>query len=804
MQATDKQLQCAHCGESCTTEPILFSGQAFCCNGCRMVFEILQTNKLDKYYSLNERPGINKRKNTRKDKFAFLDDESVQQKLVSFRNDRQTHITLSLPNIHCSSCLWLLENLHKLNEGVMSVTVNFPRREARIIFDPHKLTLRQLAELLTLIGYEPRITLENLNKKPRSYKRTMIYQLGVAGFCFGNIMMLSFPAYLGSDVTEPWLHQFFRYLTLLLSLPVLLFSARPFYIAAWKGLSNRYLNIDTPIALAILFTFFRSLYEVVSGTGSGYFDSMSGIVFFMLAGRILQDKTFAHLSFERDYASYFPVSVTLIKKDEQQTVKLPDIRPGDTLLIHNNELIPADGIITRGTGVLDYSFVTGESDPVTKETGEMVYAGGRQTGGNMEILALKEVAQSNLTGLWNNRDHIKKGQEERRSFVQPLSRYFTYIVLILAVLSATWWLWLGQGVRALDVMTTVLIVACPCTLLLSQTLTNAHIMRILSRNGLYLRSAQVIEDLANASHIVFDKTGTLTNVHHRQIEYKGLPLTDEQQQMVASLAAQSTHPLSRSIAAYYGRPKKLAVKDFKQIPGKGIGGWVNEIYVTLGSASFSGVQEKKPAASSVQLTFDELPYGHYQVKNNYREGISTIIPELQKNYQLSVISGDNESEKENLRKIFGNQAALHFQQMPDMKMEYIKNLQQQGKQVMMIGDGLNDAGALQQSNCGIALTDDTNNFTPASDAIMDAAQLTRLDKFIAVCRANKRIILISFIFSALYNVAGLYFALQGMLSPIIAAILMPLSSVTMLLIAAVLSRFTAVRNKMYGRAGIMH
>lgn len=796
MQLTGKQLQCTHCGEDCPTEPILFSGKSFCCNGCRTVYEVLNNNQLGQYYQLNDNPGVNRRKPLRKDKFAFLDDELVQQQLVSFRNDRQTHITLHLPDIHCSSCLWLLEHLHQLNEGIFSSVVNFPRREARIIFNPNQVTLRQVAELLTLIGYEPRITLDQLDKKPRNYKRSMIYQLGIAGFCFGNIMMLSFPAYLGLDVTEPKLHQLFSYLALALSLPVLLYSARPFYVSAWKALRNRYLNIDAPIALAILFTFFRSVYEVLLGAGPGYFDSMSGIVFFMLAGRVLQDKTFAHLSFERSYTAYFPVSVTRIVNEKEEPVKLPDIKPGDTLLIHNNELIPADGIITRGRGHIDYSFVTGESDAVLKETGETVYAGGKQTGGNMEILALKGVEQSNLTQLWNNREEVKKSTDEKRSFVQPLSRYFTYIILALALLAAGWWAVQHQTGRAMDVLTTVLIVACPCTLLLSQTLTNAHILRILSRSGLYLRNAAVIEDMANATHIVFDKTGTLTQVYHRQTEYKGLPLTDEQKQMAASLAAQSTHPLSRNIVAFLNVQNKLPVTAFSEIPGKGISGMVNGIHVTLGS---TGRSDTTTEGTPVQLSFGGLPYGYFRLKNDYRNGLHDIIPELRKKYRLSVISGDNEAEREHLRSLFGPGATLLFHQLPQMKMEYIQQLQQKGEKVMMIGDGLNDAGALQQSNCGVAITDNTNNFTPASDAIMDAAELPAITRFIQVCRANKNIILASFVVSALYNTVGLYFALQGMLSPIIAAILMPLSSLTMLALATGLSKYIAVKNRLNGK-----
>ena len=225
------------------------------------------------------------------------------------------------------------------------------------------------------------------------------------------------------------------------------------------------------------------------GTGGGYFDSLAGIVFFMLAGRILQDKTYRQLSFERDYTSYFPVAVSVLKDHQSIPARLPDIKPGDTMLIHNEELIPADGILTKGKAFIDYSFVTGESIPVTREVGELVYAGGKQTGGNIEILVVKEVAQSYLTKLWN-RDEMKEDPDRKsRSFVHLLSRYFTYIVLFIATATAVYWQ-MHDPARLWPAVTAVFIIACPCALLLSNTFTNGNILRILGRNRFYLRSGR--------------------------------------------------------------------------------------------------------------------------------------------------------------------------------------------------------------------------------------------------------------------------------------------------------------------------
>ena len=435
---TDKEIHCYHCGETCLNDKIRSTEKVFCCEGCKMVYQILSQSDLCDYYNLNENPGLSQRIKVRKDKFSFLDDEKIQLQLISFRDDKQVHITFYLPQMHCSSCLYLLENLHRLDGGVISSKVNFTRKEVDIVLLTDKTSLRKVAETLTSIGYEPYISLNDLKEKRPVIDKSMVYQIGVAGFAFGNIMLLSFPEYLGIDASETSLRSVFRWISFGLAIPVLLYSALPFYQSSWKSIKHKFLNIDAPIALAIIITFIRSAYEVISGTGGGYFDSMTGIVFFMLAGRILQDKTYRQLSFERDYSSYFPIAISVLKDNKEVPTALPDIKPGDTLLIHHEELIPADGILTRGKAFIDYSFVTGESLPVLKEMGEIVYAGGKQTEGNIEILVVKEVTQSYLTKLWN-RDEFKEQEENKKvSFVNILSRYFTYIVLTIAAATAVY------------------------------------------------------------------------------------------------------------------------------------------------------------------------------------------------------------------------------------------------------------------------------------------------------------------------------------------------------------------------------
>jgi Cu+-exporting ATPase len=772
------QTTCYHCGEDCN-DAISFADKQFCCDGCRMVYQMLNDHGMCDYYALNKQPGTNKKKPHRKDQFAFLEDGAIRQKLIQFKDDKQTHVKFYLPQIHCSSCLYLLENLHQLNKGVIRSIVDFARKEVQIIYSHSEISMQELAVLLTDIGYEPYISLHDLKQEKPGANRSLVIKLGVAGFCFGNLMLLSFPEYLGLDHNDQVLQPVFRLFNVLLSLPVIFFAAQPFFHAAWSGLRQKFLNIDAPIALAILVTFGRSLYEVATGTGAGYFDSMSGIVFFMLAGRVLQDKTYRELSFDRDFTAYFPIAVTIIKDGKEIPMALPDIKPGDTMLIHNEELIPADGILTRGKGAIDYSFVTGESAPVWKEVGEIVYAGGKQKGGNIEVYVVKEVVQSYLTQLWNQPGD-KAPMVEKQSFVHLLSRYFTFVVFATALAAAAYW-YFHDPSRIWNAVTAVLIVACPCALLLSHTFTNGNVLRILGRNHFYLKNAQTIEDIASIDHIVFDKTGTLTATGNILTTWKGRPLQRDEQQMVCALARSSTHPLSKAIVEYLGDPGQFECTLLEEEVGMGIRAKVNGKNIKLGSAAFTGAT-KIDEGSKVHLSINGAVYGYFSFTNPYRKEIADVTGKLARHFGLSVVSGDNDRERERLQKIFGKETSLLFGQMPSDKQRYVARLQQEGHKVMMIGDGLNDSGALKQSNAGVAIAETAHSFTPASDVILDASYLGKLPKLVRMCRLNKIVVMASFVLSILYNIIGLYFATSGTLSPMIAAILMPASSLSIVLL----------------------
>ncbi len=758
---------------------------------------MLNENDLCNYYELDKTPGLKAKGKFLEQRFEYLNDSATIQKLVQFQSDDQINLTFSIPQIHCSSCIYLLENLHRIEPGVKKSQVNFQKKEAFIIFNPQETTLRKVVELLAFIGYEPYISLKDVHvKKEPAFNRRQIYKIGVAGFCFSNIMMLSFPEYFSSgNIEEAGLKETFNWINLALSIPVLFFSASDIFIAAWKGLRQKYLNIDAPIALAIVVTFVRSYYEIISGHGVGYLDSGCGIVFFMLIGRWFQNKTYDSFSFDRDYRSYFPLGVTIIEDGFEKNIPVTQLQKTNRIIIRNEEMIPADAVLMSGTANIDYSFVSGENAAVEKQKGALIYAGGKQIGSAIELEVIKEVSQSYITQLWNN-DIFSHSKNEEKSFIHPWSRYFTMVLFTIAFATLIFWS-IVDSTRILPAVTAVLIVACPCSLLLSATFTYGNMLRIFGRNKLYLKNAGVIESLAKINTVVFDKTGTITQSQASSVKYDGLPLSDWELGLIKTVTSQSSHPLSKVIAAsIVTMPgKSLSVNRFKEYTGQGLDAVIEDIPVRMGSAHFIQADNLFVAhdtGTSVHVELNKIHVGKFSVQNQYKQDIGEMVHAIKRHgHNLFVLSGDNDSERANLKKIFGPNIELHFNQSPQQKLDFIKTLQHAGHQVLMLGDGLNDAGALMQSQVGIAVSENSAQFSPASDAILDGSKVSFLDKFISYARAGKRIVMASFILSILYNIVGLSFAVQGILSPLVAAILMPVSSISIVLFVSLYSSYVA-------------
>lgn len=772
------RVACVHCGLDCPPNPPQLDDHAFCCNGCLTVYQILSDNGLGRFYTIDQAPGV-RPPETLPSEYSALDQPDVRRRVVDFSNGTMTRVTFRIPAMHCAACVWLLENLYRLVPGVGRSEVNFPRKEVSIQLEDKDVLLSALAARLASLGYPPELKLDRMSGlADTTGHRRLLLQVGIAGFAFGNVMMMSFPSYLGLDpVRDAGLYRTFGYLSLALALPVLLFSAQDFYRAAWNGLRQKVLTIDFPLALGISALFIQSVFDILRHSGEGFLDSFTGLVFLLLCGKWFQRRTYDALAFDRDYRSYFPLSVTRRNNGKDEPAVLTDIKPGDRILVRHGEIIPADAVLISGEGHLDYSFVTGESIPANAVTGDYVYAGGRQIGGALEVELVKDVSQSYLTSLWNNEAFRKPRETDWQNLTNRAGRWFTLAVVLVASGTALFW-WKHDPSMIARTFSAVLIVACPCALALAAPFTFSTAQRHLGKAGLFLRSPSVVEAMAASNHVVFDKTGTLTHGPTGTVEFEGAPLSEEERAMIHALTSQSSHPVSRAVASATGRdqhPDGPRVDLFIETTGSGISGHLNGHTLRIGSASWIGVHA--PDGYGTWITIDDRVRGRFLIGQQERAELGGLIDTMRRDrYEITLLSGDRPTAAARFRELFGADAELRFDQSPHDKLAYVRNRQEHGESVLMMGDGLNDAGALKQSNVGIAVSDNVTLFSPACDAILAGRAFSLLPAFLHFSRLSVAVLKSAFAVSLIYNITGVAFAASGALSPLVSAVLMPLSS----------------------------
>ncbi|MGZ5566168.1 MAG: heavy metal translocating P-type ATPase [Limisphaerales bacterium] len=779
-------MQCFHCGEPVGKGRFAYESKAFCCNGCLTVFQLLTENGLEDFYSMSEAAGVRIKAPVGNGQFAYLDDDAVRAKLVDYTDKKITKVTFHAPSIHCVACVWLLENLFRLKEGIAESRVVFLEKKVAVTFETARIKLSDVVTLLTSLGYEPELKLSDLDKKqvtPGS--RRLWMQIGFAGFAFGNIMLMSLSSYFGLDAFQAAnIKPLFGYISLVLVLPVVLYSAADYWKSAWRSVRQQSISLEIPIAVGIAALFVESVFEISSGRGDGYFDSLAGLLFFLLSGKLFQQKIFDRLAFDRDYKSFFPLSVTRRDGDRDEQCSLSQLRVGNHLVLRHGELIPADARLVAGTAVIDYSFVTGESAPVEKIEGEHLFAGGRQMGGTIEIETVKEVSQSYLTSLWNQKPFQKEKNTALDTLTNQYSRRFTKIIFGIAIAAGVFWSFTSLA-KAVNAFTAVLIVACPCALALAAPFALGTAQRLLARKNIYLKNTSILEALARVDHIVFDKTGTLTAAGAGEVRFDGSPLNSREEESICALMQESTHPFATRIRETLPNGQDT-VRSFSETTGCGVTGTVHGTRLYIGSSVWLeqngiSVPQSEQAGSHVHVAFGNVYRGTFVLTSALRPQTAQMIKNV--DCDVTLLSGDNEKERALFATVFGQSRVMRFNQSPQDKLSFIGGLQAAGGTVMMVGDGLNDAGALKQSDVGVAVVENVNAFSPASDVIISGDVVPRLDQVLQFAKRCVRIVQWSFVISGLYNIVGLFIAARAELSPVVCAVLMPLSSLTVVLFA---------------------
>ena len=781
------EVTCYHCGDPCMDEHRQHAGHDFCCHGCEVVYDLLNESGLCDYYSMGDRPGVKQRTTLDEPRTELFELAEVRDKLVEFNEGGIVRVRFHIPQMHCSSCIWLLENLARLEPAIIRSRVSFSEKELSVTFREGKLALGGLVQLLRRIGYGPQLTASTSKAEAGKVPRMVYIRLGVAGFIFGNTMMFSFPEYLGAGA-EAGLKTGFQWLTVLFSFPVVFFLSTEFFRSAWAGIRSRSVNIDQPIALGIVALWTRSLWEVITGVGPGYFDSLAGLLFFLLIGRWYQAYTYRALRFDRALEDFLPLVVLRKSTAGEEPVKVAELKPGDHIVVRDQEIVPVDARLLVGVAHIDNSFITGEPLALRKNIGDTIRAGGRQRGAAIELEVTRTFADSRLKRLWAEQSSGHDRPVMPR-MIDGVARRFTIAVLLISLGAALYW-WGKDPAQVWPVVTAVLIVACPCALALSMPFAYGHTIRLMGKRGLFLRDAEVVERMAHIDTVVLDKTGTLTAREAHKVAWHGSLLNERDRSLVRSLARNSMHPLS-AVLVQELKGDTEDVIEVEEVAGEGIKGIVRSTGVRIGSAVFCGEEEvpRTNGEAHVHVTIGGLHRGHFSIRKRARLGIADAVAALGRRLRIGLLTGDAQVDAELAEAFVGGMVRTRCS--PADKARVVREEQAQGHRVLMVGDGLNDAGALAQSDVGITVTETSAALTPASDAIMDANSVAQLPHFLRMARSARRIVIASLCISLCYNITGVSFAVSGQLTPLIAAILMPLSSVTVVGFVTLAVGFTA-------------
>ncbi len=744
---------------------------------------------------------------------AIYDLDAVQEEFADTASDAR-EINLLVEGIHCAACVWLIENGLKTLPGVEEARVNLTGRRLRVRWDNGRLKLSRILRRLGDIGYaavpfDP----ESADGTLRRENRAMLYRMAWGGFAMMNLMWVSIALYAGADQGE--FRGLFHWIGLLLATPTLLYSGYPFYRGAWNGLRSGYLSMDLPIAIGASITYLYSLYVTLSGSlvGDVYWDTVVNFLFVILVGRYLEaaSKRDAVASTQR-LLDLQPRVATLLRNGEESVVPVRSIVAGDRVLVRPGERVPVDGEVVEGESELDESMLTGESQPVSKAPGTMVSAGTINGAGVLEVrttATLRETALGRIIRL------VEDAQASRAPIQRLADRIVPWFVaLTLGLASLTFVLWLGVDLElALMAATSVLIITCPCAFGMATPMAVAVASGLGASRGILVKNGAVLERLSAIDHFVFDKTGTLTEGRPavaalrsaagpwRRLDTDEPALTDEEREAlrrVGVLERVSEHPAAAAVLALCGRsgvrlhgsqPQAVQV-----VPGSGIRGLVEGVEVIVGNADWlarhgvatvegpdttPGLPETG-AMGVIHCALDGREVLVLATEDRIRPGAREVIARLRsEGIRVTLLTGDRRANAERVAAALGG-VDLIAEVLPEDKDRVVAELQRNGRRVAMVGDGVNDAPALVRADVGIAMGSGTDVSIASADIVLMSDSLERVVEAAQLSRRTLRTIRQNIGISITYNLIMVPLAMAAVVTPLIAAVSMPLSSLAVI------------------------
>lgn len=774
---------CFHCSLP-TINPIyetsdLNKDRPFCCNGCKTVFHIIKEGDLEKYYQLKRdaeivdpSPVVSSKEN-----YRHFDEENFKKEYVTRDpRDGSLEIKLYLEGVHCIACLWLIENTPQILDSIISAQLDFDNSLA--IFKLKKdSSLSELGVTLNKLGYIPH-SIKN-DDELRAFKikeeRDYLIKMGIAMACMGNILLFSISIYAGLEGT---LKKQFEWLSFVIALPVLLYSALPFYKSALTSLRQKRFNIDLPISIALIAGGFGGLYTLISNTGEIFFDSLTSLVFLLLLSRyaLLKIKQKGVSSSSLEYFSSFGTVTTINADDQDETILAKYLVPGKRIRLSPGDMIPADGKVIEGKGYINTSLLTGESNPIKTKVGSQVFSGTQVISGNY-IVSADLVGEETRLGKILKEVHQKKGRlSPIANLSEKISRYFVGIVLIVSAAILFYFYSIGNisegSMRAL----TLLIITCPCALALATPLALTSAIQRLSAKGIIVKSEDTLEKLAKSQEIFLDKTGTLTKGLFQVTEWS----SNEENlyyDIIWSLEYKAQHPIAQALRNYIeaqNEIKEVSIENWKEVPGEGVYGEISgDVYKIKKFSSADAL------STTIALYKNENPVVKIQLRDNLRpDSIHSINRIKQLGLKPSLVSGDSKSNVLDVARLLEiNEVNTYFRVTPKDKMELVKK----SPLAIMVGDGANDAMALKDAEIGIAVKGSIDISLQAADIYLSKLGVSPLADLIEISRDALKVIKRNMVFSLFYNLIGATLAIKGIINPLWAAVLMPISSLTVLL-----------------------
>lgn len=810
--AVPPRVACSHCGLE-VPQGLVTPGseRQFCCNGCRGAYELISSCRLEDYYQQRGELEAEGAAPARASGLRYLefDDPAFSALYVKPAGSGLASVELLLEGVHCAACVWLLEKLPRVVPGVVESVLNFRRATLRVLFDPTSVSVSAIARAIDTLGYRPHPAKDRAAESLRRREdHRQLVRIGVAALCAGNVMVLAFALYGGVfGGIQPIYEQLFRWLSMALGAVCLAWPGAVFFRGAVAAIRTRTPNLDLPIAIALAAGGVMGTVNTVLARGEIYFDSVTAIVFLLLIGRFIQHRQQRWASDAVELLfSLVPTRARLVAEgDQARIVPVESLSPGDLVEVHPGESAPADGVVERGGSMVDESILTGESRPVEVVPGSRLSAGTVNLSG---VLRLRVAATGRETRVGRIMELVEACARRRPGisrFTDRVARWFVPGVLLLAATTLVIWLRL-EPTRAIDHAAAMLIVTCPCMLGLAAPLVMATSIGRAARRGILIKGADVLERLSTPGHIVLDKTGTLTRGRLRVVRWMGEASLAGP---VAALERVATHPIARALVEH-GEALDDAARhnpeSMIQTHGGGIEGEVGGQRLAVGSRRFmealgivigadAGAWEAaaaREALTPVMVATEGrvravVALGD-ELRHDAREAVQRL---LAMGWQVSVLSGDHQAAVDGVVSALGLPAQSGTGgATPEAKLETIEAMQKDGRgPVVMVGDGVNDAAALAAAGVGIAVRGGAEASLSAADVYLSRAGLGGIVELFESCRRAMRTIRLTLWASLVYNVVAAGFTLAGQIEPWIAAIIMPLNSITVTLIAVNTSAF---------------